>query len=337
MKNLFQEIFHPCRRIKKVRLEACAMCQLKCVSCDTASGNSRKNAVGWGYLKATDFRKFTEQNPLIKTIEISNWGEIFLNPELIEIIKIGCEHGIELTAGNGANMNKVKPAALEALVKYKFRYISVSLDGASQETYSQYRIGGDFETVISNIRRLNAYKKRYASPYPRLGWQFVIFGHNEHELPLARKMAAELDMEFKPKLNAHEENAPLKNPDYVRRELGLKYISRSEYERKTGHFFSLACPQLWQQPQINWDGKLLGCCMNIWGDFGNVFTEPLKNLLAAEKYRYAKSMLLETGRPSTRRRHPPRPDIPCVLCPVFHRLKSLRRGTVKTPRVNLNK
>ena len=305
------------------------MCQLKCVSCDTASGESRKNAVGWGYLRAENFRKFIEQNPSIKIIEISNWGEIFLNPELIDIIRIGHEHGIELTAGNGTNMNNVKPEVLEALVKYKFRYISVSLDGASQETYSQYRIGGNFDTVLNNIRLLNQYKKQYNSPYPELGWQFIIFGHNEQEIPQARQMAAELNMEFKPKLNAHEENAPLKNPDYVRNELGLKYISRSEYEQKTGHFFSLACHQLWQQPQINWDGKLLGCCMNIWGDFGNVFETPLKDLLVSEKYLYAKGMVSETDRPSTKRRRPPRPDIPCVRCPVFHKLKSLKFGTLR--------
>ena len=36
------------------------------------------------------------------------------------------------------------------------------------------------------------------------------------------------------------------------------------------------CHQLWDAPQINWDGKILGCCRNFWGDFGgNAFTEGL--------------------------------------------------------------
>ncbi|MDR2428674.1 MAG: radical SAM protein [Candidatus Margulisbacteria bacterium] len=324
--DLLRELFHPYKRIKKVRFEACTMCQLKCVSCDTANGESRRNAVGWGYLQAAAFQKFVAQNPSIKIIELSNWGEIFLNPEIAEIFRIGYEHGLELTVGNGANLNNVKPEVLEALVKYRARYISVSLDGASQETYVQYRRGGNFDRVLANLKILNEFKRQYNSPYPQLGWQFIVFGHNEHELAKARALAEELNMEFKPKLNAHEENSPLHNPEAVRRELGLKYISRAEQEQKTGRFRALACHQLWQQPQINWDGKLLGCCQNIWGDFGNVLETPLKDLLVSKKYVYAKKILLAA--PEARNR-PLQYDLPCARCVFFHRLKSLRLGTFK--------
>lgn len=37
-------------------------------------------------------------------------------------------------------------------------------------------------------------------------------------------------------------------------------------------------------PQINWDGKLLGCCLNFWGDFGgNAFEQGLERILTSEK------------------------------------------------------
>ncbi len=36
-----------------------------------------------------------------------------------------------------------------------------------------------------------------------------------------------------------------------------------------------ACFQLWDEPQVNWDGKILGCCVSYWGELGgNAFTEP---------------------------------------------------------------
>jgi hypothetical protein len=71
---------------------------------------------------------------------------------------------------------------------------------------------------------------------------------------------------------------------------------------------------LWKQPQINWDGKVLGCCFNFWGDFGgNVFTDGLFESLNNEKINYAREML--TGRQGTR------DDIPCATCELYLDMK----------------
>ena len=64
--------------------------------------------------------------------------------------------------------------------------MKVSVDGASEDTYQIYRKGGSFQEVINNIKKINHYKKIYKSKLPKLKWQFIIFGHNEHELPLAK-------------------------------------------------------------------------------------------------------------------------------------------------------
>jgi len=61
-------------------------CQLKCPSCPTASGETGKR-IGSGYLKFKNFKEFVDRNKWVSEIELSNWGEIFLNPELLQIIK----------------------------------------------------------------------------------------------------------------------------------------------------------------------------------------------------------------------------------------------------------
>jgi len=66
------------------------------------------------------------------------------------------------------------------------------------------------------------------------------------------------------------------------------------------------CNQMLISPQINWDGKLLGCCVNRRLDFGNVFKEGLEECLKGEKYQYAKKMLVNKCKP--------RKDIPCSSC-----------------------
>ena len=78
--------------------------------------------------------------------------------------------------------------------------MTVALDGASNETYKIYRVGGDFERVIAHIRTINAFKQRYKTDLPKMTWQFIAFGHNEHEIEKARNMAVELKMDFSRKI-----------------------------------------------------------------------------------------------------------------------------------------
>jgi MoaA/NifB/PqqE/SkfB family radical SAM enzyme len=80
--------------------------------------------------KINDFQKLVDENPWLSHIELSNWGEIFLNPDLLKIIRYAHSKNLALTASNGVNLNTVKKELLEALVKYKFRHITCSIDGA---------------------------------------------------------------------------------------------------------------------------------------------------------------------------------------------------------------
>ena len=58
---------------------------------------------------------------------------------------------------------------------------------------------------------------------------------------------------------------------------------------------------------MNWDGKLLGCCVNYWGDFGsNVFLEGLEKSTANSTMQRARRML--TGEEAAA------PDVPCSTC-----------------------
>src|SRR5262249_28089667 len=64
------------------------------------------------------------------------------------------------------------------------------------------------------------------------------------------------------------------------------------------------------KPTINWNGKLLGCCKNHWGDFGaNIFRDGLVSSVNNEKMSYARAMLLGQA--------PPRYGIPCTTCPLY--------------------
>ena len=197
-------------RPPRIRLEASTHCQLKCPTCETATGELYKT-VAKGYLKFENFKGLVDANPWVREIELSNFGEIFLNPYISQIMQYAHEKGVHLRVSNGANLNTVRPHVLEEIVKYGVRHIRCSIDGATQEVYGQYRVRGNLETVLANIRAINEYKRQYGMRYPELTWQFVAFGHNEHELGKAKQMAAELGMDFDVKLNWDETYSPVRD------------------------------------------------------------------------------------------------------------------------------
>ena len=301
---------------KRIRIEACSLCQLNCPACTTRRLEKKAPKDWLGYLKFDDFKKFVDDNKFDE-IELSNNGEIFLNPELDEIIKYAYYKNISLTASNGVNLNTVSEATLENLVKYKFKKITVSIDGATPETYKIYRVGGDLNTVFRNIKRINYYKEKYNSIFPKLTYQFIPFGHNEHEILLAKKKAQELNMGITFRRNIQIKYSPIKNKELVERQTGLKIhtqlknLIKEDMELKK----TFVCYGLFNRPQIDYNGNLLGCPRIYIGSFGaNAFKDGLLKALNDSKYIYAKHMLTDLS-------VSPKKDVPCFDCYSYRMLR----------------
>jgi MoaA/NifB/PqqE/SkfB family radical SAM enzyme len=300
-------------RPRKVGIDASTVCQLACRTCPTSRGLIRET-LGSGFLSCHHFEKFLQAHPWITEIELSNWGEVFLNPDLKDIFKLAEKYFVILRVDNGANLNKVSDEVLEDLVRYKIRSITCSIDGASQETYSNYRLKGDFEKVIDNIKKINRFKEIYHSPFPFLLWQFVAFGHNEHEIDKARQLAGDLHMKFNLKLSWEdlyfESFSPVNDRDRIRSEMPSGVSDRSEYEEKFHKvYIGDCCKHIWQSPRINYDGRLLGCCINYWDDFGNVFEQGIEACLNSDKMKATRDLLM--GHNTDRK------DLHCFKCNVY--------------------
>ena len=189
---------------------------------------------------------------------------------------------------------------------------------------------GNYERVIGNIRRINHFKRTLGSELPHLKWQFIAFGHNEHEIPAARALAEELGMRFYVKLNWDPDYSPVEDKDAIRTATQAGVASRAEFLEKYGSdYLGDICTQLWKNPQINWDGKVLGCCRNFWGDFGgNAFRDGLLASLNHEKMSYAREML--------EGKKPARPDIPCTTCELYTRRERVKQWFKAPPRLDIS-
>lgn len=294
---------------KVIRIEASTLCQLRCPTCPTTEGQVHAT-LGAGFLKARDFERLVEQVDTPGAVfELSNYGEVFLNPEIVDILRIAHERGVWVSAFSGANMNTLKDHVLEAIVKYKMLGITCSIDGASDQTYALYRRRGNFTRVVNNIRRLNQLKSEMNSPLPHLSWQFVVFGHNEHEIAVARALAADLGMNFILKTSWDEDISPRAPGCELGDDLLRNASPHEAAPPEPPAYVETICEQLWKRPQINYDGRVLGCCVNYWGDFGGNAFQDYAAAVKGERLLHARAMLQGAAEP--------RDDVPCTHCDVY--------------------
>jgi sulfatase maturation enzyme AslB (radical SAM superfamily) len=304
---------------RNVFIEASSKCQLRCPLCDTPARKERPGVIGWGTLTFRDFRRFLDRHPQVKSIGLSTHGELFLNQELPGIMRYASDKGVELSGIS--NLNTLKPATAECMVRSGFARLMVSIDGTDQRVYEMYRRGGKLLRVLTNIRLINRLKDKYKSLFPALTWIFVAFDHNEHQIAQARAMAVGLRMSFLVRFS-WEPGVKVKDRQAVvrRREFGA--ASRQEFAQKYKKAYFAPCLQVWKSPQINWDGKLLGCCMNQRLSFGNVLRSGLLRCMASPSYREWQDVIVGKRRLT--------PDAPCFGCEAYGslagRIRERRRG-----------
>ena len=302
-------------QVRKVQIDASSHCQLACPVCPTANGLT-KPVLGAGHLKVADFERLLDRNPEIQEVELSNYGEMFLNPQLPELLACAYERKVVVSGSNGVNLNFATEAALEAVVKYRVRALTCCIDGATQANYARYRVNGNLDRVLRHIDRIRELRHLHRSAFPLLDWQFVVMGHNEQETEMAKGLAQSRGMQFLPRLSWNADHSPVVNTELVRIETGLPAASREEFRQSEGVSYTRSlCYQLWQAPVVNWNGKMLGCCVNYWGDFGaNVFEEGLTAAMQHPLMEQARGMLLgETAAV---------PGIPCTTCDQYREMSA---------------
>jgi hypothetical protein len=87
-------------------------------------------------------------------------------------------------------------ARAEDIVRSGLKVMGVSIDGARQETYEQYRVRGQLHRVLENCRRMVDAKQRLRARTPRIIWGFHLFAHNVDDVDAARRAANDIGVEF---------------------------------------------------------------------------------------------------------------------------------------------
>jgi radical SAM protein with 4Fe4S-binding SPASM domain len=271
------------------------VCNLRCPLCPTGLGEpGRKSALmPW----ETFTRVIDQLSPWAYEANLYNWGESTLHPHIWDMIRYATSRN--LATNLSTNLNDVSNNAVDGIIESGLEYLCLSIDGATQETYSRYRVRGNLDVVLQNVRKLIERKKELGSPTPITEWQFIVFRHNAHEAERARELAAELGVD---RFRLIPPGIPFESPNPA--ELRKKwFVSTSEGGEEEDHRKPLKSPcfYLYRSFTVNPDGGTAPCCV-VYGkhnDFGQILQQDFDEIWNNEKYRSARSQFRRNGRITT--------------------------------------
>lgn len=274
------------------------LCQLKCPLCPVGAQIITDDRC---IMPMDTFTTILGKMPFLRTIDLYRSGEPFINPELSAMICYASDRSIKVVTSTHFSFSK--PAAFfDELVASGLDTLVVSLDGASQETYGRYRIGGDYDLVLSNIKRLTAAKNKARSKTPNIIWQFLVNKYNEHEIAAARKIADSLKiiLELRPiSLGDNEPDARHECTDIEERKRtwlpqNQAYVSACYKGGYRYPLFKGICHQLFTRVVVTADGAVLPCCeaREKASAFGNLLNESFDSIWYGPKYLDARSRAL---------------------------------------------
>lgn len=221
-------------------------------------------------------------------------GEPYLNPNFLEMVKYASEKGIYTSTSTNAHYLNEEQAT--KTVESKLDRLIISIDGTTQETYEQYRIGGNLQKVIDGTNHIIAAKKRLKSKTPHIVFQFLVVKPNEHQLNDVQLLAKKLGVDevvFKTAQVYNFENGNSLIPD------NIKY---SRYKKNSDGTYSIKnkllnqCWRMWSSCVVTWDGIVVPCCFDkdAKHQLGDLKQQSFKELWNSGKYQNFRQSILKS-------------------------------------------
>lgn len=187
-------------------------------------------------------------------------GEPYLHPKFYDLVRIASKYMFVATSTNAHYLtyeNSVKT------IESGLDKIIISIDGTTQKTYENYRIGGDLSKVLEGTKNIIQAKKDLGVSHPKVVFQYLVVKPNEHQLDDARALAKEYgvdDLVFKTaQIYDYENGSPL-IPTIEKYSRYKKNTSTGKYVLKNS--FPNQCWRMWHSCVFTWDGTVVPCCFD---------------------------------------------------------------------------
>jgi radical SAM protein with 4Fe4S-binding SPASM domain len=253
-----------------VRIEPSAACNLKCIHCPTGTVKMRR-----GVMTEATFDLVLKQlaGKRIRVAVLYQGGEPLLNKRFPSMIRRVKALGIPFvkTVSNGMLLTD---AIMESLIGSGLDLIEFSLDGENKEENDFIRRGSKFETVIDNVKRFIALKKKHGVKLPRIticSTSFLPAGTSGPDpvckVPgfIVKEFGSETEIDFKTTWA------------YVWPDLP---IQENVFSADPGGGATNYCDHVHDYINVRWNGDVVPCCYDLTSKLvlGNVRQDSLETI-----------------------------------------------------------
>lgn len=272
--------------------EPTTSCNLRCPECPSGLRSFTRPT---GMLEEDLFRRTIDEvaGSLLYLIFYFQ-GEPYLHPKFLEMVQYAGKKGIYTATSTNAhyltdaNARKTVESGLDRLI--------ISIDGTTQETYQQYRVGGKLNKVLEGTRHILKWKKELKSATPHVIFQFLVVKPNEHQIDDVKRLAAEMGVD----------EVGLKTAqiyDYAQGSDLIPTIDRyARYAAQPDGSYTIKnklldhCWKMWHSCVITWDGLVVPCCFDKDADhrLGDLKSQTFTELWHSAPYQRFRETLMRS-------------------------------------------
>lgn len=275
-----------------IAIEPTTSCNLRCPECPSGL---RQFTRPIGMLEPTFFKK-TIDEVYKELIYLTFYfqGEPYLNPNFLDMVRYASDK--EIYTSTSTNAHYLTKEQAKKTVESKLDRLIISIDGTTQETYEQYRIGGQLQKVIDGTKNIIDAKRELKSNTPHVVFQFLVVKPNEHQLEDVKKLAHELGVDevvFKTAQVYDFENGNSLIPE------NIKY---SRYKKNADGSYAIKnkllnqCWRMWSSCVVTWDGVVVPCCFDkdAKHQLGDLKIQNFEELWESVKYQDFRQSILKS-------------------------------------------
>jgi hypothetical protein len=254
-----------------VQIESTNLCNAKCVFCPRDEMHRRQ-----GVMDMDLFRKIVDECAElgITHVRVHNYGEPFLDRQLVEKVRYAKERGIA-EVGMISNGSLIDEETARGMIDAGLDAINISVDASGKETFERTRVNLKYDDVIGNIRTLVRLRNERGRTRPKLILSFVRQDNSADEQAFIdewRPVADKIHI-----TDLHNWAGTLNHESDVR----------------------YPCYRLWLTFTVLWDGRVSLCCADFDGRnvLGDLRTSSIAGIWNSPAYRAVRRQHLESGGP----------------------------------------
>lgn len=271
-------------------VEPTTSCNLRCPECPSGL---RQFTRPTGMLQTDFFDKLIKEhkNTLIN-LTFYFQGEPYLNPDFLKMVNHASENKIyTITSTNAHYLNNENA---KKTIESKLDKLIISIDGTTQNTYEQYRVGGHLDKVIEGAKNVVKWRKELKSKTPYIVFQFLVVKPNQHQIEDIYKLADEIGVDEVKLKTAQVYDFENGNDLIPTIEKYSRYKQMPNGKWQIKNKLLNQCWRMWSGCVITWDGLVVPCCFDkdAKHQLGDLKQMSFKEIWFSDKYNsFRKSVL----------------------------------------------